>query len=155
MTSRFQVNSSSRILLCKLNNFFFNEFPKREENSCKKCFWFLFQSTDFSHLTPADFGDSLQNLIVIRINCGMNRPKPFFKGALALMNPSLRNKASVIFQQLKEKEKKNSWNLLIFVYFVNSVGNCFFNIFMFQLSIQVHQCALVFPMVSWISFHCL
>ena len=64
------------------------------------------KSGDVSHLTPADFGDSLQNLIVIRINCGMNRPKPFFKGALALMNPSLRNKASVIFQKPKEKNKK-------------------------------------------------
>ena len=64
------------------------------------------KSGDVSHLTPADFGDSLQNLIVIRINCGMNRPRPFFKGALALMNPSLRNKASVIFQKPKEKNKK-------------------------------------------------
>ena len=77
-----------------------------EEKLQNNEFDFHFKSGDFSHLTPADFGDSLQNLIVIRINCGMNRPKPFFKGALALMNPSLRNKASVIFQKPKEKNKK-------------------------------------------------
>ena len=105
MTSWFQVNGSSRIFLSELNNFFFDEFPKKRRNLHENELIFCVKSGDVSHLTPADFGDSLQNLIVIRINCGMNRPRPFFKGALALMNPSLRNKASVIFQKPKEKNK--------------------------------------------------
>ena len=57
---------------------------------------FSFRNIVITYLTPAEVGDSLQNLIVILISCGINRPKPFFKGALAFMNPSFKNNASVI-----------------------------------------------------------
>ena len=42
-------------------------------------------------LTPLELPSLLQNLRVSRASCGTNLPRPFFRGALLLIQPDLRN----------------------------------------------------------------
>ena len=42
-------------------------------------------------LTPLELPSLLQNLMVSRASCGTNLPRPFFRGALLLIQPDLRN----------------------------------------------------------------
>ena len=42
-------------------------------------------------LTPLELPSLLQNLMVSLASWGINRPRPFFRGALLLIQPDLRN----------------------------------------------------------------